>query len=251
MLQLAVFGNPISHSVSPQIHRAFAAQCNTTIDFKKIHVPLDQFKKYVDDFRKQGGLGASITIPFKTQAFDYADTLTDRAKSAGAVNTLIFKNKICIGDNTDGAGFITDLKKKSIDLHNKKILLIGAGGAARGILNELIRQKPQKICIYNRTAEKAKQLAEEFGCECACECKREYDIIINATNMHFQTDFPLQLNLENTICYDLNYGERHKTFFDYCQSHHANKIIDGYGMLIEQAAEAFFQWFQIRCNTRI
>ena len=237
--RLAIFGNPISHSLSPQLHRTFAQQFNMVIDYEKILTPVDQFKKTVDDFRARGGLGANITIPFKTQAFDYADQLTDRAKSAGAVNTFIFKNNICIGDNTDGVGLINDFKNKLITMQDKKILLIGAGGAARGILSEIIRENPQKINIYNRTMGKTRQLAEQYGCESGSGS----DIVINATNMNFQTDFPLNLNLQNTICYDLNYGDRHNTFFDYCQSHHAEKIIDGFGMLVEQAAEAFFQWF--------
>lgn len=249
MLRLALFGNPISHSLSPQLHNAFAQQFNMAIDYQRILTPLDQFKKTVDDFRAQGGLGANVTIPFKTEAFEYADQLTDRAKLAGAVNTFIFKNNICIGDNTDGAGFIRDIKNKLIDLRDKKILLIGAGGAARGILSDIVREKPKEINIYNRTIEKAKQLNQDFV-ETSIHRVSNYDIIINATNMNFQTDFPLNLLCENTICYDLNYGERHKTFFNYCRSHNAEKIFDGFGMLVEQAAEAFFQWTEKMPNTK-
>src|SRR3990167_7259424 len=223
MSKYAVFGNPISHSLSPQIHTAFAKQFDMTIDYQKILAPLDQFKNTVDAFRAKGGLGANITIPFKIQAFEYADQLTDRAKLAGAVNTFIFKNNICIGDNTDGVGLINDLKNKYIAVRDKKILIIGAGGAARGILSEIIRENPQKINIYNRTMGKTRQLAEQYGCESGSGSGSGSDIVINATNMDFQTDFPLNLNLQNTICYDLNYGERHNTFLDYCQSRHAEK----------------------------
>ncbi|OGT50296.1 MAG: shikimate dehydrogenase [Gammaproteobacteria bacterium RIFCSPHIGHO2_12_FULL_39_24] len=239
MSKYAVFGNPISHSLSPQLHQLFAQQFNMTMDYQKILVPLDQFKNAVDHFRAQGGVGANITSPFKIQAFEYADQLTNRAKISGTVNTFIFKNNDCIGDNTDGVGFIRDLYKKNISLENKNILLLGAGGAARSIVGEIIRENPKKMGIHNRTIEKAKKLAEDFGCEWGCECECEWDVIINATTQFTGTI----KNCSDAIFYDLNYGERHKTFYEYATSLGATKIYGGFGMLAEQAAESFFQWF--------
>lgn len=249
MQQYALFGNPISHSVSPQLHAEFALQCNIKINYQKMLVPLDQFKNVVDHFRATGGLGANVTAPFKTQAFEYADQLTARAMASGAVNTFIFKNTICIGDNTDGIGLIRDLQQKNIVLRDKTILILGAGGAARGILPSIIDEKPRDIFIYNRTIEKAKQLAEDFGCGCGCGC--EYDFVINTTHINFQKDFSMDLAGKNIIFYDLNYGERHKTFHHYAASHNAKKIFDGLGMLIEQGAESFYQWFGIMPDTTL
>ncbi|HLB56097.1 MAG TPA: shikimate dehydrogenase [Coxiellaceae bacterium] len=238
MSKYAVFGNPISHSLSPQIHTAFAKQFDMTIDYQKILAPLDQFKNTVDAFRAQGGLGANITIPFKIQAFEYADQLTDRAKLAGAVNTFIFKNNICIGDNTDGVGFIRDLKNNYFNVSGKNILILGAGGAARGILGEIIREKPNKIFIYNRTIENTEKLIMFFASRFPIKIlahEKQFDLIINTANtdsrINFNTD--LQLDLSNTFLYDLNYGERRNIFFKN----------DGLGMLIEQAAESFYLWF--------
>lgn len=241
----AIFGNPVSHSLSPQLHQSFASQFGFKIQYQKILVELGQFKKAVDDFRLQGGLGANITSPFKIEAFLYADELTDRAKLSGAVNTFIFKNNICIGDNTDGIGLIRDLKNHTIHLFQKNIVILGAGGAARSILGEIIREKPRNIFIYNRTREKTHSLIEFFQSDVLREWEsaRECDLIINATTITVQSEFNLSLDLTNTIGYDLNYGEKHHAFYEYAKSHHALKIIDGLGMLMAQGAENFYQWF--------
>lgn len=247
MPKFVVFGNPIAHSVSPQLHRLFAQQFDMHIDYQTQLVELNAFTQAVDVFRSQGGRGANITIPFKTSAFAYADQLTERATIAGAVNTFIFRDTLCIGDNTDGVGFMRDLHNHDLTVHDKNILLIGAGGAARGILGEIIREKPAKICVHNRTKEKIKTLMDFFQSDFLSECVP--DVIINTTNMNFQKDFVLSINCRNAICYDLNYGERHKTFYDYVKAHGAKKIINGLGMLIEQGAESFFQWTGKRPNT--
>ena len=173
MLRFAVFGNPVSHSLSPQLHRAFARQCNIKITYEKIVTPLDQFKKTVDHFRTQGGMGANVTTPFKTQAFEYADQLTNRASAAGAVNTFIFKDNKCIADTTDGIGFVRALKNHDITLHKKHILILGAGGAVRTILGDIVHEKPGKIFLHNRTKEKARALANHF------EKKFPIDLILN------------------------------------------------------------------------
>ena len=240
-----LFGNPIAHSISPQLHKLFAKQFNASIDYQKKLTPLDKFKETVDAFRAQGGLGANITIPFKISAFQYADQLTDRATLAGAVNTFIFKDEICIGDNTDGIGFIRDIKNH-LNIHNKNILIIGAGGATRGILSDIIREKPSKIIIHNRSPENTQLIIDYFKSYFEIkpfETKTHFDLIINATTIDFQTDFPLKLNLENTFCYDLNYGERADSFLNWAKLNGAKNICDGFGMLVEQGAESFYQWF--------
>lgn len=245
MIRLAVFGNPISHSLSPQLHQEFARQCNMKLDYQKICVPLHQFKNTVDDFRAAGGLGANVTAPFKMQAFDYADELTDRAHHAGSVNTFIFKNNHCIGDNTDGIGLIRDLKHHAITLQNKTILILGAGGAARAILQNIIQEKPHKIIIYNRTTQHAEKIIDFFQRDFPITIfsgEKNSDVVINATAIRSQQDFSLDLTLKNTMCYDMNYGEHHSAFYQYAISRGATQIKDGLGMLIEQGAESFFQW---------
>lgn len=252
MPQFVVFGNPISHSLSPQLHRLFAQQFNMTIDYQTQLAPLNQFEKTVDAFRQQGGLGANITHPFKTSAFAYADQLTDRAIIAGAVNTFIFHDHYCRGDNTDGVGLLRDLQNHAITLQNKTILILGAGGATRGILSGLIKEKPAHIFIYNRTHEKTESLINHFKKYFSIEIfsqENKVDLIINATAMNFQTDFNSACDLENTVCYDLNYGKRHTPFYEWATHNKAQKIYDGLGMLIEQGAESFFEWFGKRPNT--
>ncbi len=242
MRRLAIFGNPVSHSLSPEIHALFAKQFNLMINYEKILVPinnldsLDNFKETVNLFREQNGFGANITAPFKVHAFNYADQLTERAKSAGAVNTFIFKNNMCIGDNTDGAGFIKDLKKKFGDIKNKNILILGAGGAARGILNSIISENPKNIFIKNRSEDNAKKLINLFAIQ-KFSSAHSVDLIINTTS----ADFNSLKNLiaeSNCFLYDLNYGEKHQAVLQL-----NIPCCDGSGMLIEQAAESFFQWF--------
>lgn len=253
MSRYVVFGNPISHSLSPQLQILFAKQFDMIIDYQKHWVPLDQFRETVNAFRTSDGAGANITIPFKTQAFDYADQHTERATLARAVNTFIFKNTICIGDNTDGVGFVRDLKNHSINLHNKNILIIGAGGATRGILSEIIREKPHKLFLYNRTTDNAKQLITDFNAHFQIDLyksEKNIDLIINAAAINFQNDFDLDFDLSNTACYDLNYGERHQSFLMWAKKNNAKFIFDGLGMLVEQGAESFYQWFGKRPETK-
>ncbi len=242
--RFVVFGNPISHSLSPQLHALFAKQFGMTIDYQKQLVALDQFKNAVDAFRATQGAGANITMPFKINAFEYADQLTSRAQLAGAVNTFIFKNDVCIGDNTDGVGLIRDLKNNHFNLHDKKILIIGAGGATRNILSNIIQEKPRNIFVMNRTIEKAKKLIHDFEKYFPLQLfsdEKHIDLIINATAIDFLS-FHFNPDLSSTFCYDLNYGERHNTFLKWAQKNKAEKISDGLAMLIEQGAESFFQW---------
>ncbi|OGT43565.1 MAG: shikimate dehydrogenase [Gammaproteobacteria bacterium RIFCSPHIGHO2_12_FULL_40_19] len=254
MSRFVVFGNPISHSLSPQLQTLFAQQFGLVIDYQKHYVPLDQFRETVDVFRANAGVGANITIPFKTQAFDYADQHTERATRVRAVNTFIFKNTICIGDNTDGVGLIRDLKNNlNAPIENQTILILGAGGATRGILGEIIREKPHKILIHNRTLENAKQLALNFNSHFEIDIysdETNIDLVINATNLDFQHEFDLNFDLSQTICYDLNYGQRHQTFLTWAKKNKARFVADGLGMLVEQGAESFYQWIGKRPDTK-
>ncbi len=250
MYQFAVIGNPIQHSLSPRIHQAFAKQMSMDISYEKVYAPLNGFNTTVDTLRNKGINGANVTIPFKQQAFKYADICTKRAIAANAVNTLIFKDNQCVGDNTDGVGLLRDLENKQIILKNKRILILGAGGAARGIIPVLKRQYPKKIYILNRTEDAAKQLADEFTCE-VIQSNTQVDLIINTTNADFQatTTFDVIKSLLNTDCYDLNYADRHHTFANWATAKNAKFCHDGLGMLIEQAAESFFLWTGYRPKT--
>ena len=225
MNKLAVFGNPIAHSLSPLLHAEFAQQANLLIDYQKILVPIGEFKKTVDAFRGSGGVGANITSPFKFEAYDYCNTHTARARRTHTVNTFIFKAGVCIGDNTDGAGLIRDFQMKKINCNNKSILILGAGGAAQGILGELILQQPHRIFILNRIIEKTKNLIDFFSSECdiAFYQNEKIDLLINATAMDF-SESDLHINLSDTICYDLNYGERHTTFSMWAKQNNAAVI---------------------------
>lgn len=242
--KLAVFGNPIAHSLSPQLHTEFARQRNLMIDYQRILVPAGEFKKTVDLFRASGGVGANVTAPCKREAYDYCDEHTERAKRTRTVNTLLFKNNICIGDNTDGAGLIHDFAKKQINCAGKNILILGAGGAAQGILGELILQNPQRIFIQNRTAEKTKNMIDFFSPLFKIDFYRDekIDLLINATAMDFSF-CQFNFNLSHIICYDLNYGERHRAFADWAVKNNACAIYDGLGMLAEQGRMSFSQWF--------
>lgn len=250
-IRLAVIGNPIAHSHSPEIHARFAAQFDLPITYDKILTTENDFKKTVDTLREEGAKGANITAPFKQQALQYADELTERATKANSVNTLIFNDKTCIGDNTDGTGLIQALTRKHhIPLRNQNILMIGAGGSACGILPALLNEGPNKITIANRHKARALALTTQFSVMPFQEkdTSTAFDLIINATHANFDSHFFLNKisNLKQTICYDLNYTNRHQPFYQWCKNRQANTIIDGYQMLIGQAAESFYQWFSLR-----
>ena len=245
LYQFAVFGNPINHSLSPTIHQQFASQFNIKISYERICAPLNAFANTVDTFRRHGGNGANVTLPFKELAFNYADETTERAKYTGAANTLIFTQDKCIADNTDGSGLIEDLNQKKITLSNKRILILGAGGAARGIIATLKTKNPAEIYIHNRSDDKAAGLAKQF--ECCVLSKNSnaaIDIIINTTSADFQNNpsFNHLENLSEAVAYDLNYGKRHDTFLRWSKEHQIKICHSGLGMLIAQAAESFFVW---------
>ncbi len=256
MKYYGVFGNPIAHSKSPHIHRLFAQQAGLQISYEPLLAPLDGFSEAVAQFFKHGS-GANVTVPFKEQAFALADQLSERAQRAQAVNTLKkLSDGSLLGDNTDGAGLVNDLLNNHVELAGKNILILGAGGAVRGVLEPLLAQQPAELCIVNRTVEKAEQLAREFadlGPMTACGydwIDAPVDIIINGTSASLSGALPpladSLIKAGDTICYDMMYGKQTTVFNQWAQQHGAARTLDGLGMLLEQAAEAFYLWTGVR-----
>jgi len=250
----AVFGHPIAHSKSPQIHAAFAHQTGQDMTYEAILAPLDGFADSVAAFIAAGGRGANVTVPFKEEAYRLATRLSARAQCAGAVNTLVFDGGI-LGDNTDGAGLVADLTRNlGYALAGKRILLLGAGGAARGVIEPLLEQQPAALVIANRTVGRAQELAELFGHGIrACgfeETGGPFDVVINATAASLAGELPplsSALFTDDTLAYDMMYG-RDTPFLTFARSHGA-ATADGLGMLVEQAAEAFALWRGVRPDT--
>ena len=249
----AVFGNPISHSQSPRIHALFAAQTGQDMSYEALLAPPDGFAAAVRDFMAAGGKGANVTVPFKEEAFRLATELTPRAQAAGAVNTLSFDGDAIRGDNTDGAGLVRDLKANlGCDLAEKRLLLLGAGGAARGVILPLLEERPAALVVANRTEEKAFRLALEFagkgailpeGCGFAELAGRAFDLVINATSTGLSDvalPLPPRLYAPRALAYEMVYG-RETPFMKQARAEGA-RTADGLGMLVEQAAEAFLVW---------
>ena len=255
--QYAVFGNPINHSKSPTIHRQFAEQTGQNLHYAKQLVAVDEFVKCARDFFAQGGKGLNVTVPFKIDAFSFAQQLTPRAQRAGAVNTLAMQSDgIILGDNTDGIGMVHDMHNLGWELEGKRILVLGAGGAVRGILQPLLAEHPALVVIANRTHSKAEELASHFHDLGEVKAKtfeqlrdEKFDVVINGTSASLSNDLPpLPDNLlnQNACCYDLMYGAEPTVFMQWAQQKGATKIADGLGMLVGQAAEAFYIWRHIR-----
>ncbi len=260
--QYAVFGNPIAHSRSPQIHALFAAQTRQDIVYKKQQVELDKFKETTRDFFAQG-CGLNITVPFKLEAFAFADALSERAQRAGAVNTLkkMPDGKI-FGDNTDGAGLLHDITLNlGWKITGKRVLILGAGGAVRGILAPLLAENPAKLVVSNRTTSKAQTLLEAFSCPeklSICEwgalnqteINESFDIVINGTAASLQGEMPAlnpAIFAKNACAYDLMFNGK-LPFLMWAKQHGA-QVADGLGMLVEQAAESFYLWRGVRPET--
>lgn len=257
----AVMGNPISHSKSPSIHTLFSEQTQQSILYTAIHVDLGGFKQAVGNFTATGGKGLNVTVPFKQEAWELVTERSDRAERAGAVNTIkLLDDGKLFGDNTDGVGLVNDLTiNHGINLEGKNILLMGAGGAARGVLIPLLKQNPSSLFIANRTPDKAKDLADDFsdagnvnggGYEALSELK--FDVVINATAASLQGDLPplpeTLLN-DNASCYDMMYSADPTPFMQWATQHKAEKVLDGLGMLVEQAAESFNIWRDVKPET--
>ena len=254
----AVFGNPIAHSKSPRIHAEFARQTGQDMTYIARLARLDGFAEAVAEFRAEGGRGANVTVPFKEQAFALATRLSERARMAGAVNTLSFEADGLFGDNTDGAGLVRDLTANlGLDLAGRRILLMGAGGAARGVILPLLEQNPAHLVIANRTADKAVALARAFDAGPGTLAGGGYenlaggfDLVINATAASLAGDLPPlpdDVFAPGALAYDMMYG-RDTPFLVFARIHGA-RTADGLGMLVEQAAEAFLLWRGVRPDT--
>jgi len=257
----AVIGNPISHSKSPLIHTAFSQQTNQPMQYVAILAPLDGFQTAVTSFRQQGGKGLNVTVPFKLEAYQLSTRLTERATIAQAVNTLKFENDEILGDNTDGAGLVRDIEfNLGISIATKRILLMGAGGAARGAILPLLQQKPSILAIANRTPSKAEALQQQFTSygnivsgDFTSFSDENFDIIINATSASLHDALPeLSANVfaDDALAYDMMYSHEPTRFLKFAQQNGVRHLADGIGMLVEQAAESFFLWRGIRPQTK-
>ena len=260
MDRYVVIGNPIAHSKSPVLHRLFAEQTAQSMQYDTLLAPLDDFAGCASAFFQQGR-GANVTVPFKEDAYRLANSLTPRAQRAGAVNTLSkLADGTLLGDNTDGAGLVRDLTVNAgFSLKGKRILVLGAGGAVRGALEPLLAAKPASVTIANRTVEKAEVLAELFSdlgpvAASGFDWLREpVDLIINATSASLAGELPpiasSLIEPGKTLCYDMMYGKQQTPFCAWAVEHGAVQVMDGLGMLAEQAGEAFFLWRGVRPDT--
>ncbi|AEJ02861.1 Shikimate dehydrogenase [Nitrosomonas sp. Is79A3] len=256
----AVIGNPISHSKSPLIHKTFAQQTNQAMQYAALLAPLDGFQATVESFRQQGGKGMNVTVPFKLEAYRLATRLTERATIAQAVNTLKFEYDEILGDNTDGAGLVRDIENNlGIPIAEKRILLLGAGGAARGVILPLLQQKPSLLAIANRTRGTAEALQDQFSAygnivmHIFMPSNAHFDIIINATSASLHDalpEIPAGVFAQATLAYDMMYRQESTRFLKFAQQNGTRQIADGIGMLVEQAAESFFLWRGIRPQTK-
>ena len=256
----AVFGNPVKHSKSPQIHSLFARQTGITLAYQAIEVPLNNFNEYVSLFATQKGKGLNITVPFKEEAFSLCDSLTQRAKTAASVNTIWFDNNKVHGDTTDGQGLINDLTvNHEINLNNKSLLILGAGGSVKAILEPLLIQEPEKIIIANRTLSRAEALVEKFSGLGNLEARsyselvdQSFDLVINGTSLSLQGELPPlpeTLFKSNACSYDLMYSAEPTIFMQWSSKQGASNVLDGLGMLVEQAAESFHIWHGVKPDT--
>lgn len=259
--QFAVFGHPVAHSKSPMIHQQFAAQFGLVIRYDAIDAEPGAFAEAVRLFRDRGGAGCNVTVPFKLEAFELADIHSDRAEQAGAANTLKFEDDGRIfADNTDGVGLIRDITENlQTPLQDKRVLVLGAGGAVRGILPSLLSQHPQYLFVANRTPSRAGDLVKRFSDSEAIEgggfdqVPGSFDVIINGTAASLSDDVPpisAECITTKTLVYDLMYADKPTSFMQWAAQHGTGKTADGLGMLVEQAAESFFLWHGKRPETQ-
>ncbi|MEW6024946.1 MAG: shikimate dehydrogenase [Pseudomonadota bacterium] len=255
-----VIGNPVAHSKSPDIHAAFARQTGQHIAYGRRLAPLDGFADVVRDLIAKGYKGANVTVPFKLEAASLATRLEERARAAGAVNTLRFVDGEIIGDNTDGAGLVADIVQNAgVALAGKRILLLGAGGAARGVMLPFLQQGPSAIVVANRTRKTADALVADFQDQVtrvsACDFEDiagSFDIVVNATSASLTQELPpvpSSAFTQATLALDMMYGDAPTPFMVFAAKQGA-ATRDGFGMLVEQAAEAFLVWRGVRPDTR-
>ena len=256
----AVMGNPVAHSRSPEIHQMFARQASLELEYQKIHVDVGGFRQAVSSFQAGGGQGLNITAPFKLEARQLCDVCSERAALAGAVNTLWFKDSTIHGDNTDGVGICTDIIENiGLPLSGKRLLVLGAGGAVRGVLGELLSHCPEGVVVANRTVDKAVGLVSVFakhgdvrGCGFNNLKRERFDIIINGTAASLSGEVPVlpRLNLaDDTLAYDMVYSTEPTAFMQWAIERGISRVSDGLGMLVEQAAESFRIWHRVSPQT--
>ncbi len=261
--RFAVVGNPVAHSLSPDIHQAFALQTGVALSYEKLLAPVEEFAAAVDAFRADGGCGVNVTVPFKGDAFRYADTSEAAAARAGAVNTLKFSADRVLGFNTDGVGLLRDITRRhGVELQGHRVLMLGAGGAARGVLAPLLAAGPGTLVIANRTPAKAAELADLFRQEAASAgvelagqglpVAEPFDVIVNATALGLADDGIVPLTpaaVAGAFCYDMSYGSNAR-FCHWSRAAGAATSVDGLGMLVEQAAESFRIWHDVAPATQ-
>jgi shikimate dehydrogenase len=262
-----VFGNPISHSKSPLIHTAFAAQCDQDLRYEALLAPIDGFAASVRTFIAAGGRGANVTVPFKEEAFRLATRLSVRAELAAAVNSLRFDGAEIVGDNTDGAGLLRDLRVNlACPIAGRRVLLLGAGGAARGVVAPLLEERPATLVIANRNVARAQELAQRFaataGASLLCAAGypelsgQSFDLVINATSASLAGALPplpvaAGVFAPASLAYDMMYGKGDTPFLAFARAQGAARLADGLGMLVEQAAEAFHFWRGLRPDSAL
>ncbi len=252
MDQYKVYGNPIKQSKSPLIHAEFAKETGQAIEYTAQFSELDAFEQDIQSFIQAGGKGCNVTVPFKERAFKLATSATARAKLAQAANTLKFLPDGTIeADTTDGAGLVNDLLANSIPLKGKTILLIGAGGAASGVIEPLLEQQPKSLVIANRTQSKAEDLASRFAdkgnisASAFTELNQSFDLVINSTSASLSNELPNvteKVFKSNGFAYDMAYGDKPTVFVDWAYEQGVKLALDGLGMLVGQAAESFYIW---------
>jgi len=254
----AVIGNPVAHSKSPQIHAEFARQTGQDLVYERLLAPTGAFIATANTFRAGGGRGLNVTLPFKGEAFHYAGRLSESARAAQAVNTLKFEGDATVGDNTDGTGLVHDLVRNlGRAVAGARVLLLGAGGAARGVIGPLLEQQPAQLAIANRTLAKAHLLAQNFsgGLEAdtyAALAGRQFDLVVNATSASLAGELPPLppgVFARGALAYDMMYGMGETPFLAFARAGGAATFADGLGMLVEQAAESFFIWRGVRPDT--
>ncbi len=257
-----VMGYPVSHSRSPVIHRLFALQTGENLQYELLQVAPSKLETAIRQFQRTGGKGLNITLPHKSEVTRLVDDLSERANSSGAVNTLVFRDKEIFGDNTDGIGLMRDLVGNlGLELKDASILILGAGGATRGIIGPLLDAEPKSITIANRTLSRARVLAEHFsasGPVTACrfsevKSSSSFDLIINATSASAKGElppYPESAVTDRTFCYDLSYGLSPTPFSSWAARKGAVRSVMGWGMLVEQAAESFDLWRGVRPDTQ-
>lgn len=259
--RLAVFGSPVKHSLSPRIHQLFAEQAGIAVDYRSVEASDEFLSREVQKLADAGGTGCNITLPGKHRAFEIANKASDRARLARSANTLVFESRTrWAAHSTDGPGLARDLKTNlSLDLGGRRICVVGAGGAAAGILYDLLSLKPVELTVFNRTLERAESLAARFSGVGEVRAAglddmatdHPYDLVINAVSAgHFRQAPVMHPNLfgEESRCYDLSYGKAHESLREWCIGN-GIRCYDGLGMLVEQAAESFFLWTGFRPET--